>query len=55
VSTEDRTINPDLQRFMAQRMGAQKIEVHASHVSLLSQPQVISDLIIRAASTKGSQ
>ena len=31
VSTEDRTINPDLERFMAKRMGAKTIEVKASH------------------------
>ena len=30
VSTEDRTINPDLERFMAKRMGAKTIEVKAS-------------------------
>jgi pimeloyl-ACP methyl ester carboxylesterase len=41
VSTEDRTINPDLQRFMAKRMGAKTIEVKASHVSLISQPDRI--------------
>src|SRR6201987_1678841 len=40
-STEDRTINPDLQRFMAKRMGAKTIEVKASHVSLISQPDAI--------------
>jgi pimeloyl-ACP methyl ester carboxylesterase len=38
VSTEDRTINPDLERFMAKRMGAQTIEVKASHLSLISHP-----------------
>jgi hypothetical protein len=30
VSTEDRTINPDLERFMAKRIGAKTIEVKAS-------------------------
>ena len=35
VSTEDRTINPDLERFMAKRMGARTIEVKASHLSLI--------------------
>ena len=49
VSTEDRTINPDLQRFMAKRMGAKTIEVKASHVSLISQPDVIAALILDAA------
>jgi hypothetical protein len=32
VSTEGRTINPDLERFMARRMGAKTIEVKASHL-----------------------
>jgi pimeloyl-ACP methyl ester carboxylesterase len=49
VSTEDRTINPDLERFMAKRMGAKMIEVKASHLSLISQPDVITNLILEAA------
>jgi pimeloyl-ACP methyl ester carboxylesterase len=49
VSTEDRTINPDLERFMAKRMGAKTIEVKASHLSLLSQPDTIAKLILEAA------
>jgi pimeloyl-ACP methyl ester carboxylesterase len=52
ISTEDRTINPDLQRFMAKRMGATTIEVKASHVSLISQPDAISKLILEAAGQK---
>jgi pimeloyl-ACP methyl ester carboxylesterase len=48
VSTEDRTINPDLERFMAKRMGAKTIEVKASHVSLISQPKLIAALILEA-------
>jgi hypothetical protein len=49
VSTEDRTINPDLQRFMAKRMGAKTIEVKSSHVSMISQPGAITNLILEAA------
>jgi pimeloyl-ACP methyl ester carboxylesterase len=49
VSTEDRTINPDLERFMAKRMGAKTIEVKASHVSMISRPDEISRLIMEAA------
>lgn len=49
ISTEDRTINPELERFMAKRMGANTIEVKASHLSLISQPEVISRLILEAA------
>jgi pimeloyl-ACP methyl ester carboxylesterase len=49
VSTEDRTINPDLERFMAKRMGATTIEVKASHLALISHPKEIADLILKAA------
>ncbi len=49
VSTEDRTINPDLERFMAKRMGAKTIEVKSSHLSLISHPDEISGLILEAA------
>jgi pimeloyl-ACP methyl ester carboxylesterase len=49
VSTEDRTIDPDLERFMAKRMGATTIEVKASHLSLISQPDTIAKLILEAA------
>src|SRR6201985_597644 len=48
VSTEDRTINPDLERFMAKRMGAKTIEVKASHLGLISHPEEIANLIIEA-------
>jgi pimeloyl-ACP methyl ester carboxylesterase len=49
VSTEDRTINPDLERFMAKRMGARTIEVKASHLSLISHPDEITRLILESA------
>jgi len=49
VSTQDRTINPDLERFMAKRMGAKTIEVEASHLSMISHPDVIARLILEAA------
>ena len=52
VSTEDRTINPDLQRFMAKRMGATTIEVKSSHLSLISHPEEITKLILQAAGHK---
>lgn len=48
VSTEDRTIDPDLERFMAKRMNARTIELKASHLSLISQPQAVADLILEA-------
>ena len=52
VSTDDRTINPDLERFMAKRMGAKTIEVKASHLALISQPDTIAALILEAAGRK---
>jgi pimeloyl-ACP methyl ester carboxylesterase len=49
VSSEDRTINPDLERFMAKRMGATTIEIAAGHLSLISHPDEVARLIKRAA------
>lgn len=49
VSTNDQTTNPDLERFLAKRMGATAIELPSSHVSMISHPQAITDLILKAA------
>lgn len=49
VSTEDRTINPELERFLAKRMKATTIELPSSHLSLISHPREIAELILRAA------
>lgn len=48
VSAEDRTINPDLERFMAKRMNARTIEVKASHLSMISHSDTIAQLILEA-------
>ncbi len=50
VSKNDMTINPDLQRFMAARMKARTIELPSSHVSPISHPKEIAELILEAAS-----
>jgi pimeloyl-ACP methyl ester carboxylesterase len=50
VSTQDRVINPQLERFEARRMNATTIELPASHASLVSRPKAIAELIERAAS-----
>jgi hypothetical protein len=39
----------DRRTFVAKRMGARTIEVKASHLSLISQPDTITDLILEAA------
>ena len=49
VSTKDRTTNPDLQRFLAKRMNATTVELNSSHVSLISHPRAIANLILAAA------
>jgi pimeloyl-ACP methyl ester carboxylesterase len=49
VSKQDRTINPDLERFMAARMKATTIEIDAGHLSLVSHAPEVTTLILRAA------
>ncbi|MBD1852301.1 alpha/beta hydrolase [Cyanobacteria bacterium FACHB-502] len=49
VAQEDRAINPELQRFMASRIGAKTTEIPASHVPYISQPKEVANLIIEAA------
>jgi pimeloyl-ACP methyl ester carboxylesterase len=51
VSTRDQVINPDLERFMAARIGATTIQIPSSHVSLISHARQIAELIDFAAST----
>ena len=45
VATSDKAIPPEAERFMAQRAGAQPIEVDASHSIALSQPTAVAALI----------
>jgi pimeloyl-ACP methyl ester carboxylesterase len=49
VSTNDRTTSPDLERFLAKRMRAKTIELESSHLSLISHPDQITNLILEAA------
>jgi pimeloyl-ACP methyl ester carboxylesterase len=49
VATEDRTVHPELERFVADRMNAKTYEVKASHVAMLSQPEFVLDVIRDAA------
>jgi hypothetical protein len=51
VGTEDRAIPPAGQRFMAERGNAQIEEVAASHASMVSQPEAVTRLILRAVET----
>ena len=49
VSKQDETISPDLERFLAKRMNATQVELDAGHLSLVSHPKEVSDLILAAA------
>ncbi len=53
ISTEDRLINPNLQHFMAKRMGAVVRTVPSSHASLISHATQAADLILQAAHQQG--
>jgi pimeloyl-ACP methyl ester carboxylesterase len=49
VSRQDRTTSPELERFLANRMNATTIEIDSGHLSIITHPQEVADLIIRAA------
>jgi len=49
VATKDRTVHPELERFVAKRMGATTMEVASSHVPMLSHPDLVIDVIRAAA------
>lgn len=49
LATEDQIVPPELARSMAEQAGATLEEVDASHAVLLSQPDVVADLIARVA------
>lgn len=51
VCTDDRTISPTLQRLFAERLGADTVEWHTSHSPMLSQPQLVADLLATLART----
>jgi pimeloyl-ACP methyl ester carboxylesterase len=49
LTTKDHTVHPDLQRWVSKRMGATVVEVESSHVPMLSQPDLVLDVIRKAA------
>jgi len=49
VASDDRTIPPATQRFMADRAGATTIEIRSSHVAMISHPKQVADVIETAA------
>jgi pimeloyl-ACP methyl ester carboxylesterase len=53
VGKNDRTVHPELERFVAKRMKASVHEVESSHVPMLSQPKFVLDVIRAAAKSVG--
>jgi pimeloyl-ACP methyl ester carboxylesterase len=49
VATQDRSINPDLEREMAKRAGSRVREVESSHAVYLSRPEAVAEVIAEAA------
>jgi pimeloyl-ACP methyl ester carboxylesterase len=49
VANNDRTVNPDLERAAAKRMGAKTYDIDSSHVAMLSHPEFVLDVIRDAA------
>jgi len=51
VANHDRTVQPDLERSAAKRMGAHTYDVDSSHVPMLSHPGFVLDVIRTAATS----
>ncbi|AVT80996.1 alpha/beta fold hydrolase [Rhodopseudomonas palustris] len=51
VSTDDRIVSVELERELAVRLKAKTTELKASHLSILSQPQAVADVILDAVRT----
>ena len=49
VATGDKAAGADVVRSQAQRAGADIVEVEGSHVIMISQPQAVTDHIVKAA------
>lgn len=49
VAANDRMINPDLERTLAQKMKATTTTVQSSHVAMLAQPDKVAAVILEAA------
>jgi pimeloyl-ACP methyl ester carboxylesterase len=54
VSSEDRAVSVELQRQLVTRLQARGTELKASHMSLLSAPQAVADVILEAVAAVSS-
>lgn len=55
VSRNDRTVNPDLERFMARRAGSRTVEIAGSHVAFIAHPAQVAKVIEQAAAAAGEK
>jgi hypothetical protein len=51
VSLEDKAIPPAAELFMAKRAGAHIVKIHSAHDSLVSHPQIVTNLIVKAVNS----
>jgi pimeloyl-ACP methyl ester carboxylesterase len=52
IATEDKSINPDIQRAMYKRSNTKTVDVKGSHVIYMSQPQAVAKMIEEASKVK---
>lgn len=55
ITTADRTVNPELQRFMAARAGSTVVKLDGSHAAFIAHPQQVAEAIEQAAAQAGSE
>jgi pimeloyl-ACP methyl ester carboxylesterase len=54
VAKQDKTINPDQERFEAKRAGSHTVEIDSSHVAMVSHPDAVTALVLQAATAADS-
>lgn len=54
VAKQDKSINPDQERFEAKRAGSHTVEINSSHVAMIAHPEAVSDLVLQAATAAKS-
>lgn len=54
VAKQDKTINPDQERFEAKRAGSHTVEIDSSHVAMIAHPEAVTDLVLQAATAADS-
>lgn len=55
ITTADRTVNPELQRFMAARAGSKVVDISGSHAAFIAYPEQVAKVIEKAAELAGQK